>query len=248
MPRCLPRRCEPARGCCPTARPRALTSHRPDGPHFSGSRSRPRHPRESTPTDHHPRRWLATPNRLTAQRRRRLRSLPGVTNESPLARSHRTRARRGFPYIPGSASVRRDHGQQAVRPLPAALMSAGTGTASSFSRRSHVVSHQNCGCESLVFVIQNGYTLPPFRSMSFLVPELEVRLVQVPVVPPIPPRSGSRPLRLVPGPARTAPVHPTVSHRGDPRRVLPSCRCDARNAMHVRGNGRTMGARAANLP
>ena len=160
--------------------------------------------------------------------------------------------------IAGSQWLRTAHpdaGERDDCPQPAPVAKGMSGSPSKLSHpRVRVLSQVAC-CQPSelrmrIACIRNPERLYPaaFRSVSFLVPELEARLVQNPVVAPTPSRSGSRLLCLAPGPVQPAQVSPAVSLRGDPRRVLPSYRCDVRSRMRVRGNGRTMGALAVNLP
>ena len=160
--------------------------------------------------------------------------------------------------IAGSQRLRTAHpdaGERDDCPQPAPVAKGMSGSPSKLSHPRVRVLLQVACCQPSelrmrIACIRNPERLYPaaFRSVSFFVPELEARLVPNPVVAPTPSRSGSRLLCLAPGPVQPAQVSPAVSLRGDPRRVLPSYRCDVRSRMRVRGNGRTMGALAVNLP
>ena len=170
-----------------------------------------------------------------------------VTSESPLPRSRRTRVRRGFPY-PGL-------NEHAAGPWATGRPPVSFDTDVGMDTHGFIVLSQVTCCRPTelrmrIACIRNPERLYP-AGFSIDVASRSGSGGSARARPGCSARSlakWSRPLRLAPGPFQPAPVSPAISHRGDPRRVLPSCRCDARNEFRVRGNGRTMGALVVNLP
>ena len=151
----------------------------------------------------------------------------------------------GEAWLPASRDRRvrgRSLGRHDVRPLPWALMSArdGHGLIGSFAG-SHVVNRLHCGCESLVFVIHNGYTLPPFDRCCFSFQSWRFGSCKTRLLRPL---LGEVARGLGPH-ARTRPSCTGCASRFSTSSSARSVRC--KHPLRGRGDSRTVSALVVNL-